>query len=149
MTKPRRFALTLNCECILSDFHNFIGAVTKKHAPTAEPHKIVYRSYKNFNDLQFIDNVISAPFQVANIFDDVDDVSWFTSSLINDIIDYHAPCKTKVVKCESLPYMNSELRKALYKRNIWHGRNLEEMVKYTGKKIVPIVIKLSPYTKSR
>ena len=57
VTKPRRFAGTLNCECILSDFHNFIGAATKKYAPTAEPRKIIYRSYKNFNDLQFIDDV--------------------------------------------------------------------------------------------
>ena len=37
---------------------------------------------------------------------------------LNDIIDYHAHCKTKVVKCESVPYMNSELHKALYKRNM-------------------------------
>ena len=100
VTKPRRFARTLNCEYILSDFQNFIGTATKKYAPTAEPRKIIYRSYKTFNDLQFIDNVISAPFHVAKIFD-VDDASWFTSSLLNDIIDYHAPCKTKVVKCES------------------------------------------------
>ena len=86
--------------------------------PRAEPRKIIYRSYKKFNDLQFIDNVISAPFHVANIFDDVDGASWFTSSLLNDIIDYHVPCQTKVVKCESVPYMNSVLRKALYKRNM-------------------------------
>ena len=103
---------------ILIDFHNFIGAATKKYAPTAEPRKIIYRSYKNFNDLQFIDDVFSAPFQVAKIFDDVDDAPWLASSLLNDILDYHAPCKTKVVKCESVPYMNSVLHKALYKRNM-------------------------------
>ena len=28
VSKPRRFAKTLNCECILSDFHNFVGAAT-------------------------------------------------------------------------------------------------------------------------
>ena len=94
--KPRRFAGTLNCECILSDF---IGAATKKYAPTAEPRKIIYRSYKNFKDLQFIDNVISAPFHVVKIFDDVHDAAWFTSSLLNDIIDYHAPCKTNHAPC--------------------------------------------------
>ena len=100
VTKPRRFAGTLNCECIFSDFNKFIGAATKKYAPSAHPRKIIYRSYKTFKDLQFIDNVISAPFHVAKLFDDVDDASWFTSSLLNDIIDYHAPCKTKLVKCE-------------------------------------------------
>ena len=36
----------------------------------------------------------------------------------NDVIDHHAPCKSKLMKCDSVPYMNSELREALYKRNI-------------------------------
>ena len=64
-------------------------------ALTAELCKIIYKSYNNFSDLQFID-VISAPFHVVNIFDNDDDASWFTISLLNDIFDYHAPCKTKV-----------------------------------------------------
>ena len=50
VSKPRRFAKTLNCECILSDFHNFVGAATKKHMPLSEPRRIIYRSYKNFDD---------------------------------------------------------------------------------------------------
>ena len=118
VSKPRRFAKTLNCECILSDFHNFVGAATKKHMPLSEPRRIIYRSYKNFNDDAFIKDVTSAPFHVARIFDDVHDASWFTSALLNDVIDHHAPCKSKLIKCDSVPYMNSELRKALYKRNM-------------------------------
>ena len=130
VTKPRRFAGTLNCECIPSDFHNFIGAATKKYAPTAEHRKIIYRSYKNFNDLQFIDDVISASFHVAKIFDEVNDASWFKSSLLNDMIVYHAPCKTKVVKCESVPYMDSALRNALYKRNMTRNKFRQHGKKY-------------------
>ena len=86
--------------------------------PLTEPRRIIYRSYKNFDDDAFIKDVTSAPFHVARIFDDVHDASWFTSSLLNDVIDHHAPCKSKLIKCDSVPYMNSELRKALYKRNM-------------------------------
>ena len=118
VSKPRRFAKTLYCECILSDFHNFVGAATKKHLPLSEPRRIIYRSYKHFDDDAFINDVSSAPFHVARIFDDVHDASWFTSSLLNDVIDHHAPCKSKLIKCDSVPYMNSKLRKALYKRNM-------------------------------
>ena len=118
VSKPRRFAKTLNCECILSDFHNFVGAATKKHLPLSEPRRIIYRSYKHFDDDAFINDVSSAPFHVARIFDDVHDASWFTSSLLNDVIDHHAPCKSKLIKCYSVPYMNNKLRKALYKRNM-------------------------------
>ena len=59
-----------------------------------------------------------APFHVSEIFDDIDDMAWFTSTLLNDIIDEHAPIKVKTVKKESVPYMNSLMRKALYKRNM-------------------------------
>ena len=120
VTKPRRFAGTLNCECILSDFHNFIGAATKKYAPTAEPRKIIYRSYKKFNDLQFIDDVFSTPFHVAKIFDDVDDASWFTSSLLNDIIDYHVKLKWWSVNL-CLIWIVYYARP--YIKGIWHGTN--------------------------
>ena len=60
----------------------------------------------------------SAPYHVARIFDDVQGASWFTSSLLNDVTDHHAPCKSKLVRCDSVPYMNSKLLKALYKRNM-------------------------------
>ena len=55
------------------------------------------------------------------IFDDADDMAWYISTLIRDVIDTHAPVKSKLVKRQSVPYMNSELRKAIYSRNM--GRN--------------------------
>ena len=45
-------------------------------------------------------------------------MAWFTSTLINDIVNEHAPFKSKIIKKESVPYMNSKLRKALFSRNM-------------------------------
>ena len=59
-----------------------------------------------------------APFHVADIFDDVDDMAWYTSTLISDIVNHHAPIKSKLIKSKPVPYMNSRLRKALYIRNM-------------------------------
>ena len=59
-----------------------------------------------------------APFHVMNIFDDADDMAWYTSALLSDVVDSHAPIKSKFVKRQSVPYMNSKLRKALYSRNM-------------------------------
>ena len=53
VSKPCRFAKTFNCECILSEFHDFVGAATKKHMPLSEPRRSIYRSYKNFDDDAF------------------------------------------------------------------------------------------------
>ena len=35
---------------MLSDFHNIIGAATRRHAPTIQRKQIYYRSFKNFVD---------------------------------------------------------------------------------------------------
>ena len=52
------------------------------------------------------------------IFDDIDDIAWFSSSLIRNVIDAHAPVKSKIITKQSAPYMNSKLRKAQYARNM-------------------------------
>ena len=52
-----------------------------------------------------------------NIVDDADDMTWFTSALLNDIVYSHAPVKSKFVKQNSVLYMNAKLRKDLYSRN--------------------------------
>ena len=83
-----------------------------------KPRKITYRSYKNFDDDQFKSDLSFAPFHVADIFDDIEDTAWFTSKLLNNIIDSHAPVKVKTVTRDSVPYMNSKMRKALYQRNM-------------------------------
>ena len=70
-----------------------------------------------------------APFHVSDIFDDVDDMAWFTSAIISDLIESHAPMRSKIIKHQSVPYMNGTLRKAIYTRNM--ARN--DFKKYGGK----------------
>ena len=75
-------------------------------------------SYKSFKDDDFLFDLQAAPFHVMDVFDDADDMTWFTSTLISDVIDGHAPVKSKILKQQSVPYMNNKLRKALYSRNM-------------------------------
>ena len=118
VSNPRKYVKSLNCPCELSDFHNFVGAVTRRFAPSQRPRHINYRTYKNFNEADFCCDISTAPFQVSDIFDDVEDMAWYTSQLLADIVNTHAPMKSKQVKCDSVPYMNSRLRKAIYARNM-------------------------------
>ena len=105
-------------ECNINDFHNIIGAATRRFAPSLKPQKIIYRSYKSFDDADFLFYLQCAPFYVMNIFDDADDMAWYKSMLLSDDIDSHAPVKSKFVKRQSVPYMNSKLRKALHSRKM-------------------------------
>ena len=118
VTNRKKYSGVLNCNCCVSDVHNFIGAATRRFAPLRKPRHVFYRSYRNFNDADFCHAVSSAPFHVSDIFDDVEDMAWFTSSLISTIINEHAPMKRKYIRQESVPYMNARLRKAMYSRNM-------------------------------
>ena len=61
------------------------------------------------------DNVI----MMCHVFEDVDDMVWFTTELLSDIVNHHVPVKQKMIKTDSVPYiMNSKLRKSLYLRNM-------------------------------
>jgi hypothetical protein len=110
---PQRISSHLNISIGLSDFHNLICAATRIHAPFQVKRKITYRSFKKFDDINFNDDLEKVPFHVCDIFDDTDDVMWSYHYLLNEVVDIHAPSKTKFLKKPQLPYMNGQLRKAI------------------------------------
>ena len=118
VSNPKRYSGTLNAKFYPSDFHNVVGGATRRFAPVKKPYHLKYRSYKKFDDTKFMNEMSCAPFHVAEIFDDVDDMAWFTSSLVSNVLDEHAPFKTKILKSKPVPYMNSELRKTMYAQNM-------------------------------
>ena len=44
VSNPRKYVKFLNCPCELSDFHNFVGAVTRRFAPSRRSRHINYRT---------------------------------------------------------------------------------------------------------
>jgi hypothetical protein len=110
---PARVLSHVNTDIDVSDFHNLVCVITRMHAPKTQTRVITYRSYKRMDDEAFIADLSQAPLHVSNIFDDVDDQIWFHNTLVRDVIDEHAPLKQKKLKCSQVPYMNSELRKAI------------------------------------
>ena len=51
-----------------------------------KPRKIFYRSYKHFCEADYLTDLSFAPFHVADIFDDIDDIAWFSSALIKMLL---------------------------------------------------------------
>ena len=94
-----------------------VGCVTRLHMPRQMPHKITYRTYKKFDNSVFKQEIQQIPFHVCDIFDDIDDQSWAYNKLVCNVLDEHAPIKTKIIKKNQVPYMNSKLRKEMYHRN--------------------------------
>ena len=61
-----------------------IGAATRRFDPVRKPYVLKYRSYEHFTDREFLDDMSIAPFHVAEIFDDVNDMAWYTNTLISN-----------------------------------------------------------------
>ena len=119
---PMRFQNPINIHFGYSDFHNLVGCVTKLKIPPSNPVTIKYRSYKHFDENKFNADVSFIPFHINEIFDDVNDRFWCINTLFKDVIDEHAPMKKRVSKTQKVPYMHSELRKNMYKRNMLKNR---------------------------
>ena len=66
----------------------------------------------------FAQDLQRAPLHIADIFNDIDDSYWAYETLVREIVYEHAPQKQKYPKKESPPFMNSELRRAIYKKKI-------------------------------
>ena len=110
---PQRILTHFNLFNDISDCHNLIGAVTRMKAPLAAPRKITYRSYKHFDEKNYLKDLSITPFHVSDIFENPNDQMWCHNKLLSDVINLHAPIKHKTVKTKKLPYMNGELRKAI------------------------------------
>ena len=87
----------------ISDFHNLVCAATKLHKPHEVARQMTYRSFKMFDEVLYIKDLESAPLHVSGIFDDVDDQLWFHNALLTNVIDSHAPLKSRVIKRQQVP----------------------------------------------
>ena len=113
----------MNVDIGSSDFHNFIGVASKMFAPLFLKNKVVYRSMKHFCDKSFQNDLDKVPLHIFNIFEDVADIYWAQNMLFTSVLNEHAPLKVKSINKHQVPYMNSELHKAMHNRNMWRGKH--------------------------
>ena len=106
---------TANFNCGLSDCHHMIATSLKETCSYVNNKNVTFRSYKNFSDAEFNQELSQVPFHVAHIFDDIDDIYWAHETLLREVLDEQAPLKQKKPKVKSPPYMNSQYRKIIYK----------------------------------
>ena len=59
---------------------------------------------------------LSVPWWICSIFEDVADIAWVWENLFNDAVNCHVPTRRVKARQRSLPWMNSEIRKAMNKR---------------------------------
>ena len=117
-TNRKRIADTLNIDVGLSDFHDMIYFSSEIHVPRKSKNVISYRSYKTFDLTNFKNDISTVPYHVGELFDDFSDKFWFTDKLICEVVDEHAPRKTRKPVDKPVPFMNSELRKMTHSKSM-------------------------------
>lgn len=88
----------------LSDHYPvFVTRKVNAHIPKVIHNTIRYRSFKNFDEAKFHEELESIPWDVIKVFDTVDDAldAWY--SLFSDVIDKHVPLKQHRVKNANQP----------------------------------------------
>ena len=92
----------------LSDHHHLIYSMLKTQFVKLPPKKINYRDYSRFNESMFISDL--------EIFLKYESSFYNFERLFTDIINKHAPLKTKFLRANNKPHLTKELRKAIMKR---------------------------------
>lgn len=113
--RPEYYQNITNFCCGLSDVHNLISFQLKGHIPKFKRDLIQYRSFKDFDNEQFIKDLQSLELE-KNItaINDVDNAYANFKKEFLIVVDKHIPMKKRKPIVSPAPYMNKNLRKAIY-----------------------------------
>ena len=98
----------------ISDYHHLIYTMLKSTYVRLPPKLLRYRSYRKFVKKDYIDDLEYA----LGTFDI--DYDMF-ESVIESVLDRHAPMKSKIIRGNEKPHMNKVLKKAIMTRTrLWN-----------------------------
>ena len=115
-----------NFNCGLSDVHNIISAQIKSNIPPIKEQFKQYRSYKQLNEEEFIKDLNQA--NISNKIDQENDINAaynYFQTKVTTVIDQHIPMKKRKNREKQAPFMNNQLRHAIYKKSMLHNQYLK------------------------
>ena len=116
-----RFQDSLTIETGLSDHHKMTVTALKVFCQKQSPTIIKYRDYKNFNVYIFRNLLLD---NLTNIGEDIT-YELFEMIFIN-LLNTHAPMKTKYIRANNAPFMNKVLSKAVMTRSRLRNKYLKQ-----------------------
>ena len=85
--------------------HHMVYASLKERAVQHKTRILKVRSYKNFNEEKFKEDLKMAPWHVGESFESVDEHYEYWEALLNKIVDDHLPTRDIKVRAHNVPYM--------------------------------------------
>ena len=103
------FQHTTVIETGLSDFHKLTVTMMRSNYQKQQPNILNYRNYKFFNNENFRNDLL---YEIQLIqFQNIECEQF--EHLFMDILDKHAPLKTRLVRANNSPFMTKDLYKAI------------------------------------
>lgn len=127
----------------LSDHYPiFVTRKCSTSIPKFTHHTITYRSFKQFNKDDFINDLESTPWDIIKVFDDTNEIVDTWSSLFLKIVDKHLPLKTQRVKHKTQPkWLTPDILEAIKTRDRYKSINEESLYKVWRNKVTLFIKK--------
>ena len=139
--RGRSFTNSITVETGLSDHHKLTITVLKTYVSKQVPMVIKYRDYRKFNSQNFKYDLQTSISKITDetCYDDFE-------SNFKELLNKHAPIKTKNVRANNAPFMNKTLSKAIMTRSrlkrIFNS-NPSEINKYIYKQQINFCVNLT------
>ena len=108
---------TTNSPTGVSDCHNIISTVVKGNLPAQKRREVTYRSYKTFDIDQFTNDLQKIKISENCTEKDLSSIYDKYEKDFKNILDKHAPIKSRCQRRKPLPCMNKELLEGPYIEN--------------------------------
>ncbi|XP_071127695.1 uncharacterized protein [Mytilus edulis] len=110
-----------NFGCGLSDVHNLIGVQIKCERPNIKPKYRKCRSFKNFDVNDFLSDLNELNWDVDPHNNINTEYENFNKKFI-ETANKHAPFKERKILSKQIPYMNKQLKSAIYKKKMLYNK---------------------------
>ena len=125
----------------LSD-HYPIFFTRKMHVqpPKMSHYTISYRSFKHFDELKFVEDLQSVPWDTIKLFDDTDDILEAWLDLFLQVVDKHVPLKQHRVRHKNQPqWLSSEILEAMKCRDRHKSLGNHDEYKVWRNKVIKLI----------
>ena len=97
--------------------HFLVYSMLNLKMPRTKPVTITTRSYKNFNENVFSDDVSKVPWDTVKVFEHIDDQVSCFNDLFLQVLEQHAPIKTFKSKCHKSKGITLEIEELMRERD--------------------------------
>lgn len=99
----------------ISDHHLIFAAFSTRRS-NSKPKLITVRNYKDMDNEKFQRSLEEAPWHIVSAVEDVEDSVYLWETMFKDIIESNIKRRNVKVRHKSLPWINTEIRKAMNQR---------------------------------